>query len=120
MYSGSLTLRKAFVLATKLPPGARLWIELGHPDSWSDESYLLANVVDLLNGANWQRSGGKGRAPKPIERPEDIHKARQRELKNIAKAERFRARQAAKASTSSKNQEKRPRDERGRFVRKEG
>lgn len=31
--------------------------------------HLLAAVVDLLAGANWQRGGGKGRKPKPVKRP---------------------------------------------------
>lgn len=30
---------------------------------------LLALIADLLAGANWQRSGGKGQRPKPIPRP---------------------------------------------------
>lgn len=37
--------------------------------AWSASEYLLAMVVDALNGANWQRGGGKGKRPKPIPRP---------------------------------------------------
>ena len=36
---------------------------------WDMNTYLLANVVDLLAAGNWQRSGGKGRRPKPLQRP---------------------------------------------------
>jgi hypothetical protein len=33
---------------------------------------MLANVVDLLNAANWQRGGDKrARRPKPMPRPGD-------------------------------------------------
>lgn len=40
--------------------------ELEH---WDVNSYLLANVADLLAGANWQRGGGKTARPKPTQRP---------------------------------------------------
>lgn len=36
---------------------------------WGPTEHLLATTVDTLRGANWQRSGGKGKRPKPIERP---------------------------------------------------
>ena len=41
----------------------------GEQAKWGTTEYLLANVIDLLNGANWQRSGSKGRAPSPFRRP---------------------------------------------------
>ncbi|ROS62207.1 hypothetical protein EDF38_1310 [Frigoribacterium sp. PhB160] len=39
--------------------------------SWADvQTHLLASVVDLLAGANWQRAGKKGGSkPKPLKRP---------------------------------------------------
>lgn len=37
--------------------------------TWSADTHLLATVADLLAGGNWQRGGGKGRRPKPIQRP---------------------------------------------------
>jgi hypothetical protein len=42
-----------------------------HPEHarWSDDTYLLADAVDLLQGGNWQRGGGKGSRPKPVRRP---------------------------------------------------
>lgn len=36
---------------------------------WDLHAHLLAGVLDALNGANYQRSGGKGQKPKPIPRP---------------------------------------------------
>ncbi|WP_431881578.1 hypothetical protein [Micromonospora chalcea] len=36
-------------------------------------------VVDLLAGANWQRAGGKGPKPKPINRPDARAEKRRRE-----------------------------------------
>jgi hypothetical protein len=38
---------------------------------WDTNSYLLAAAVDALNGANWQRGGGKGKQPDPVPRPND-------------------------------------------------
>lgn len=37
---------------------------------WGLQEHLLAAAVDALNGANWQRGGGKERdRPKPVQRP---------------------------------------------------
>lgn len=38
---------------------------------WSDTEHLLASILDVLAGANWQRGGGKGARPKPVKRPGD-------------------------------------------------
>lgn len=38
-------------------------------EAWTADAYLLAHIADLLAGANWQRSGGKGGRPKPLKRP---------------------------------------------------
>lgn len=37
--------------------------------AWGLDQQLLAGVVDLLAGANWQRGGGKGTKPKKVPRP---------------------------------------------------
>ena len=50
------------------PPGSVIASCLGTP--WSTSDYILANVVDLLNAANWQRGGDKNKPrPKPVKRP---------------------------------------------------
>lgn len=36
---------------------------------WDLQAHLLATVVDLLAGANWQRTGKRSGKPKPIKRP---------------------------------------------------
>ena len=36
---------------------------------WGADTELLATVVDLLAGANWQRSGKTSGKPKPLKRP---------------------------------------------------
>lgn len=41
----------------------------GEELAWGPDTHLLATIVDLLAGANWQRSGVKSNRPKPIDRP---------------------------------------------------
>jgi hypothetical protein len=38
--------------------------------AWSHTDLLLRRIDLSLQGANWQRSGGKGQKPKPIELPD--------------------------------------------------
>jgi len=58
------------VLLRQLPSESRFIRKVGHPSlAWSVEAHLLATVVDLTAGGNWQRGGGKGTRPLPIPRP---------------------------------------------------
>ena len=43
--------------------------ELGESAFWTVDTHLLAGVLDALNGANFQRGGGRGKKPTPIPRP---------------------------------------------------
>ena len=43
--------------------------ELGESAFWSVDTHLLAGVLDALNGANFQRGGGRGKRPSPVPRP---------------------------------------------------
>lgn len=38
---------------------------------WTVDTDLLAGILFTLQGANWQRAGGKGEKPKAVERPKD-------------------------------------------------
>jgi len=43
---------------------------LGEAARWGTAEYLMAIIADILNLANWQRSGRKGRKkPQPLPRP---------------------------------------------------
>src|SRR5699024_5854326 len=44
--------------------------ELGESAFWTVDTHLLAGVLDALNGANFQRSGGRGKRPSPVPRPD--------------------------------------------------
>jgi hypothetical protein len=58
----------------------------GQQSSWGVTDYLLANIIDILAGANWQRSG-KGKRPKPFPRPKSAVEARRmkREMQRMAR-----------------------------------
>lgn len=59
------------MLVRQLPADSRLVrAQVGYP-IWGDTEHLLAGIFDVLSGANWQRSGGKGPRPKPVKRPGD-------------------------------------------------
>lgn len=88
-----MTPRKAAVLAMNLPAGARVWASCGFDSAWSAETHMLTNTVDVLLGANWQRSGGKGLKPAPITRPGDESRAKGRAALAMSKAAKFKARQ---------------------------
>lgn len=51
----------------------------GDAARWGITEHLLASAVDALHGANWQRGGGKGSRPKPINRPDPRAEKRRRE-----------------------------------------
>jgi len=57
-----------------LPPTAEsAYFRALRPKSWwvSPEMQLLAGIMYALEGANWQRGGGQGTAPKPMKFPDD-------------------------------------------------
>lgn len=39
---------------------------------WTPEINMLAQVILVGQWGNWQRGGGKGQKPKPIEPPKDL------------------------------------------------
>jgi hypothetical protein len=70
--SHSITLRRLMVLLHRLPQGS--WKKDQTAASWSEEAYLLANVVDAVNQVAWitaQVASGKKKVsqPKPVDRP---------------------------------------------------
>lgn len=76
VWVGGESLRHVRSLIRCLPPESALAAELpessARPDRrprWGHVEYLLADVVDVLLAANWQRGGGKSQRPKPYPRP---------------------------------------------------
>lgn len=63
-----------------LPPDSAFVCAVLGPEraAWSVNSYLLAGISNLLAGANWQRSGGKGLRPKPVQTPASKPQRQQR------------------------------------------
>lgn len=57
-----------------LPPsGTSAYFRARFPNSWwwTPDHDFLALVLVTLQGANWQRGGGKGDKPKQIKRPSE-------------------------------------------------
>jgi hypothetical protein len=68
--SGRFTWSDLRAVLYTVTPGSPLGVALGLP--WGGVEYMLANVVDLLAAANWQRGGDKRvKKPKPIKRPHE-------------------------------------------------
>lgn len=64
-----LPLREVAAMATHLPPDSATARAINPPTGWGITEYLLAAAVDALHAANWQRGGGRGPRPTPVERP---------------------------------------------------
>ena len=83
-----------------LPDDSATWVAIhGEKAMWGTTDYLLASVVDLLAGANWQRAG-KGPKPKPLPRPKSAQELR-------ARAERMRQLERKHAKWRERNGVKR-------------
>lgn len=70
--AGRLTARELLSLIHGLAgyDGSLLQRKLRGPmAAWNVEALLLRQVLLAVQGGNWQRSGGKGNKPKPIELP---------------------------------------------------
>ena len=65
-----LSWRDLWVIVRQSPRGSALARSIhGQRAAWAQETYLLADIFDVLAAANWQRGGGKGPKPKPFPRP---------------------------------------------------
>lgn len=58
---------------------------LGPRAAWRVDTVLLARIAYLLDGANWQRSGGTGMRPRPLRPPEPRPRHRRREGADAAR-----------------------------------
>lgn len=67
-----LTPREVFSYLAFMPEDSAYHAELQGGQQfrgWTIDRYFLAAALDVLQAANYQRSGGKGRKPKPAYRP---------------------------------------------------
>lgn len=69
LFRGRLTWRRFGVLLRQLPRTSRFARALDPAAAWSIGEHLQALTLDALNGANWQRSRSRRKAPEPIKRP---------------------------------------------------
>ena len=75
------------------------WLAMGLNAGWSVEAQLMAEAVDVLNGANWQRAGSQGSRPTPIDRPAQLLKRAEAAERHAARAARFLARRRAQGGS---------------------
>jgi len=66
-----LSWRRLEVLLRWLPDESATKTAMRDGPAWTVDTHLLAGCFDVLRAANWQRSGGKGRRPRPTSRPGD-------------------------------------------------
>lgn len=94
-----MTVRKAAVLAMRLPPGAATWMEMGGPLAWSAEMFALAAAIDALRVANWQRTEdarNQRNYPDPLQPPKYEHERIKKQATIVNQATAFRNRQRMK------------------------
>ena len=73
---------RAYLLTVNLPGGSRTLRAIDPRTAWGEQAYLLAAVVDNLTFLRYEQAGGKGKKPKPIQRPQaKPQKRRHRHLK---------------------------------------
>lgn len=81
MIDGRVSAARALWLLGQLGEGTALWAAAsGGPEfrAWTTATRIAAFSLNALNGANWQRSGGKGKKPELIEPPQPKGVARGR------------------------------------------
>ena len=62
-------------------PGSALAVSTrGERARWTDDSHMLAMILESLQGANWQRGGGRGPKPKRLPRPGDVQRGETRQF----------------------------------------
>lgn len=101
MYSG-VSVRRLAVLATQLPPGARVWQAEGGEPSWANEDYWFAGLVDEVRRLTWEvatwgaERGRKGQPPKPLQRPKDKRAEKVKAVEASKNAARWVASQSSR------------------------
>lgn len=74
-------------LVSELPRESRTVAGIDPRAAWDEKAYLLALVADNLSFMRYESSGGKGRKPKPVERPKGRETKRHIDVSRSRKAE---------------------------------
>ncbi len=74
-------------LAYNLPAESRIVKSADQRAIWDNKTYLLALIVDHLAFMRYENAGGKGKKPKPLERPKQKKKIKHKKL-NISEKKR--------------------------------
>lgn len=81
-------------LVWELPDGCSLWLSVGGPRSWSQETQMLAMVELRMRELQWMQQGKKNsKRPKALEPPRYAAEREAESQRTSAKADRWQARQ---------------------------
>lgn len=72
-------------LALNLPIKARTVAKLNPEAAWDENAYLLSYIADNIAFQRYEQAGGKGKKPKPIERPKAKEKPAEKKHLNMSK-----------------------------------
>lgn len=81
MIDGKVSAARALWLLEQLGEGSAIGAAIaGGPEyrAWTTATTLAAYSLNALNGANWQRGGGRKSRPKPIEPPQPKNRGRKK------------------------------------------
>lgn len=84
LWRGSLSPRKAAVLAVHLPPEAAIYRQGPDDRLWSLETQMLASIIDLIRQTQFAWANAKV-PPEPLPRPGDYIRAAQKALSEESK-----------------------------------
>jgi beta-phosphoglucomutase-like phosphatase (HAD superfamily) len=89
LWDGTMSPRRAAVLASRLPDGAAVWAAVGSPREWTPATYAAYGIEYNTRAAVWDPKNKN--PPKPWPTPAD--RAAERERINVAleRARRFQA-----------------------------
>lgn len=80
--------KRAYTLAVNLPQSSRVFAALDPRAGWDVQAYLLATICDHLSFLRYELAGGKGKKPKPLERPKAIPKKTKHKRLNMSEAKK--------------------------------
>lgn len=75
---------RAKVLATNLPSSSRTVVRLNPELAWDENAYLLALIADNIAFMRFEQSNGKGKKPKPLQRPKKAEKKKEKKTLNVS------------------------------------
>lgn len=95
LWVGLISVRRVAVLASQLPPGARVWQSENTDAMWTPQDYWLADIIDAIHSNSWivanrgVPSGQTSPKPKQVDRPKDLRDQIKKDAMMELNARRF-------------------------------